>query len=113
MPVARQNLFLSRGDTFTFSVLAQDYQQNIINLTGCTISSTVKRTHGGTALFTGTSTVISAPLGTFTITYAAASTAALPDSPQILPYDVQVTTGAGLVTTVLSGSIYLSPETLP
>lgn len=113
MPVNKQNLYFSRGDTFTFACLAQDYQQNVINLTSCTIAVTAKRTVGGTSLFTGTTAVTSAPLGTFTVTFAAASTAPLPDSPQTLPYDVQVTTGAGLVTSVQAGVIYLSPETLP
>lgn len=113
MPVNKTNLYFSRGDTFVFPCLAQDYQQNVINLTSCTIASTVKRAPDSTSLFTGTAAVTVAASGTFTITYAAAATASLPDFPQVLSYDVQVTTGAGLVTTVQSGQIYLSAETLP
>jgi hypothetical protein len=114
MPVTNQNLYFSRGDTFTFPCLAQDYSQNIINLTGCSIASAVKRAPTDSSpLFTGTSSVLVAASGTFTITYAAASTASLPDFNQVLIYDVQVTTGGGLVYTVQSGKIYLSAETLP
>jgi hypothetical protein len=113
MPVTRSNLFFSRGDTFTFPCLAQDYSQNIINLTTATITCTVKRTPEGTALFTGTPAVTSAALGTFTVTFAASATASLPDAAQVLPYDVRVTTAANLTYSVQSGSIYLSPETLP
>lgn len=114
MPVSSKNLYFSRGDTFAFPCLAQDYSQNIINLTGATITCTVKRTPGGSSLFTGTpATVGSLALGTFTVTFAAASTASLPDSPQVLVYDTRVTTGAGLTYSVQAGTIYLSPETLP
>lgn len=113
MPVSKRNLYYSRGDTYTFSCLAQDYSQNILNLTGATITCTVKRTKSGASLFTGTPAVTSAPLGTFTVTFLAADTAALPDSPQVLPYDVRVTTSGALTYSVQSGSIYLSAETLP
>ncbi len=112
MPVTRQNLFFSRGDTFTFSCLAQDYQQNIIDLTGATIACTVKRTAGGASLFTGTPSATIAAAGTFTVTFAPAATSDLPSYSQVLPYDVQVTK-SGNVTSVQSGQIYLSPETLP
>lgn len=113
MPVNKKNLYFSRGDTFTFSCLAQDYSQNVINLTAATITCTAKRTKSGASLFLGTPTVTSAPLGTFTITFLAADTAALPDSPQVLLYDVRVTTSGALTYSVQSGQIYLSAETLP
>lgn len=113
MPVSNQNLYFSRGDTFTFPCLAQDYQQNIINLTSATIICTAKRTAGGTSLFTGTASILGSPtLGTFTVTFAASATSSLPSYPQVLPYDVQVTL-AGAVTSVHAGLIYLSAETLP
>lgn len=113
MPVNKTNLFFSRGDTYVFSCLAQDYSQTVINLTGATILSTVKRSPADSApLFTGTCAVVSAPAGTLTVTFAAASTASLPDYPQVLVYDVQVTK-SGAVITIQSGKIYLSSETLP
>lgn len=114
MAINNTNLYYVRGDTFTFPCLAQDYQQNVINLTSSTFSIPVKRAMSDvTPLFTGTATVTSAPAGTFTVTFSAASTDALPNYDQVLLYDVQVTTSGGLIYTVQAGRIYLSATTLP
>ncbi len=112
MPVSKSNLYFSRGDTFTFPCLAQNYSQTPIDITSSVITCTAKRTPSGNSLFTGSPTITDAEAGTFTITFLAASTASLPDYPQVLPYDVRVTNGAATYS-VQSGQIYLSPETLP
>ena len=113
MPITNSNLYFSRGDTFVFSCLAQDYTQTVINLTGATLACSVKRTPQDTsALLTGTCTVTVAASGTFTVTFLAADTAALPAYNQVLVYDVRVTK-SGLITSVQAGEIYLSAESLP
>lgn len=117
MPVSQQNLYFSRADTFSFPCLAQDYQQNIINLTGViAISCIARRSPSSATIFgkgVGTGIAInSLTLGTFTVTVAPEDTVTLPNAPQVLIYDIVVNNAAGNMTTVQGGLIYLSPQTI-
>ena len=109
MAVTTQNLFFNIGDSYTFNCLAQDYQQTVINLTGATLACVATRTPPSDTLFSGTCTVVSNPLGTFTVNFTSASTTDLPNFPQEVFYTVTVTK-SGQTYTVQSGSIYLSPK---
>ena len=114
MPVSNLNLYFSRGDSRTVPALAQDYQQNIINLTGATVTCDARRDpRDTTPVFTktianGGITVTNAAAGLFTINILPADTASLADYSQSLYYDCKVTTSGGATTTVLGGKIYLS-----
>ena len=109
MSVTSANLFFTLGDGFTFSCLAQDYSQNVINLTGATISCVAKSDPNGTASFSGTTSVTSAAAGTFTVTFASSATSSLPNYDQIYNYDV-IVTKSSVPVSVQSGKIYLSPR---
>lgn len=104
---------MTLGDTFTFSGLAQDYNQNIINLTGATVvcearyDTTFSTTVFSKAIGTGV-TVISASAGTFSVTLAPSDTSQLGNYDQSLVYQVRVTDSSGNVTTVQAGKLYLS-----
>jgi len=108
MAVNNTNLYFALGDTFTFSCLAQDYQQNVINLTGATITCTAKNEPNAITHFSGTTSVTSASAGTFTVTFASSATSALPNYPQSYNYDI-IVTKTSQPTSVQSGTIYLTP----
>ena len=104
MSVISQNLFFSRGDTYTFPCVAQNYQQQIINITGATITCDVKRAPDDSViLFTGTSAITVAASGTFTITFASTDTSTLPDFSQVLIYNIPGTRKGGITITTQSG----------
>ena len=109
MAVTTQNLFFTLGDSYTFSCLAQDYDQNVINLTGAGILCTAKPSANSDSYFLGTDTVTSAALGTFTINFPPSATASLPNYPQTWEYSV-IVTKSGASYTVQSGLIYLTPQ---
>lgn len=115
MAVSNLNLYLTRGDTRAFSCLAQDYNQNIINLTGATIlcdgrlSATDASPVFSLSVGAGI-TVVSAVAGTFTVTIPPSATLSLANYEQTLQYDVKVTDSSSNVTTVQSGKIYLTPD---
>ena len=108
MSVTNQNLFFTLGDSYTFNCLAQDYQQNVINLTGATITASASSNPQAATLLSGTPTVTSASAGTFSINFPSSATASLPNYNQVLFYTV-VVTKSGASYTVQSGNIYLSP----
>jgi hypothetical protein len=91
-----QSINFKRGDTFSLDCTRKDSGGTAINLTGYTITSSVKM--GGSFSDTLTVTVTNAAAGQFTLTKAAANTASWPistdDSPLLC--DVQF---------VLSGTV--------
>jgi hypothetical protein len=109
MPVNNKNLYFTLGDSYTFNCLAQDYQQNVLNITSATLACTASREPTDATAFTGTCTLVSGPSGTFTVNFPSSVTAALPDFSQVLFYTVTVNIGGTATYTIQSGNIYLSP----
>ena len=112
MPVTSKNYTYTRGDTFSFNCLAQDYQQNIIDLTSVTYLARAGFPFSSTFM-EGFISNISIPNGTFTVTFQDTVSMVFPAAPVDLEYFVQVSNAiTGVNTTVQAGKIYLTPFTL-
>ena len=101
-----QSINFKRGDTFSLDCTRKDSGGTAINLTGYTITSSVKM--GGSFSDTLTVTVTDAAAGQFTLTKAAASTASWPISSEdsTVLCDVQFVL-AGVIKSSETFSIYV------
>lgn len=110
MPVTSKNYTYTRGDNFSFTCLAQDYNQNILDLTGAQYFIRAGF-FGSTTVMDGHVTNISIPNGTFTVTFYGLDSDNFPNQNVELDYIVQVLLYPSFVTryTVQAGKIYLTP----
>ena len=110
MPVTSKNLSYTREDTFSFQCLAQDYNQNILDLTGAQFYARAGIA-GTTTTMDGVISNISIPNGTFTVTFPSTASNVFPDNDVELDYIVQVLTSPTFVPryTVQAGKLYLTP----
>ena len=112
MPVTSKNLTYTKGDTFSFNCLAQDYQQNIIDLTSVTYLARAGFPFSSVTM-DGYISNISIPNGTFTVTFQDTVSNVFPYNDVELDYFVQVlNTITGVNTTIQGGKLYLTPFTL-
>jgi hypothetical protein len=111
------NIKMIRGDTYSFSITVVN--NNVpVNLTGGKLRMTAKWNYidlDASALFAlyspASGIVFSNPsVGEATITIPSSSTSSLPAHEVRLPYDIQFTSSAGSVYTVMSGLLIVSPD---
>ena len=110
MPVTSKNYSFTQGDSFSFTCLAQDYNQNILDLTGAVYFIRAGFT-GTTTVMDGHATNISIPNGTFTVTFYSQDSDNFPSENVELDYIVQVLLYPSFTTryTVQAGKLYLTP----
>ena len=111
------NIKMIRGDTYQFdSTILMNNEP--FDLTGCIVRMTAKwavANTDGNAVFqlsTATSgvTITDAEAGEISCVIPSTSTEDLPARIVELPYDIQVETAAGLIYTVLTGILTVSPD---
>lgn len=110
MPVTTKNLAYTWGDKFSFDCLAQDYNQNVINLTGAEYFVRAGFAGTGTVMDATISNIVPAA-GTFTASFAETASHVFPNSNVELDYLVQVLPypiGTARYT-IQAGKIYLTP----
>lgn len=91
------------GDTETISLTITD-SAGPINITGRTYAAQIRSTASSSTIVASfTCAIASAAAGTVTCTLPATTTAAL--TPQTAAFDLQETTAAGVVTTLLAGQV--------
>lgn len=111
------DLTIEQGTTFALVVKLKDDDGNVIDLTGYTMRGQVRATcASATTIIAFTCTNTDPTLGQFTCTLTAAQTTALAttgatfDEYTTYVYDVEIVSGAGVVTRVLNGAVFISPE---
>ena len=111
-------LFMTRGDTRAFPLIAKRQDNSIIDLTGAVVWFTAKRSptdSDADAIFQLSSagagiTIDDAEAGLMTATVDPADTSALSATVHTLVYGVQVVEADDTVTTTQSGPLIVSPD---
>lgn len=105
---------IDQGSTWFINFLYKDTNGNAVNLTGYTAALQIRETYASTTtLLSLTSSpaagiTITAGTGTIAVTATAVQTAAIPTG--VYVYDCEITDGTGVVTRIVQGDAYISPE---
>jgi hypothetical protein len=97
-----------QGATYSYAVTLKDGSNTAINLTGCTLTSQIRKTQAAAdILATWSVTVTSATLGKATLSLSPTQTAALPATPAeaYWKHDVLLTRADGSKIRILEGDV--------
>jgi hypothetical protein len=107
------NIDVKQGATFQLTITWKDSAGTAINLTGYTARAQARLTYDtSTTIFSLTSSAgitLGGAAGTIAIVIAAGTTAALA-APWSGVWDLELVSGAGIVTRLLEGTANVSPE---
>ena len=101
------NLTVDQGATFNAQIDITDDSGNAQNLTGYSVAGQIRKTYDSTTFTAFSASVSSATGGTITISLTATQTNALAAGRYV--YDVEITSGGGVVTRVLEGQVEVTP----
>ena len=105
---ARADIIIDQGTTFSTVVTVTDDSGNVVDLTGYTANSQIRKHHTSSSI-TKTFTISNGETnGQLTLTLDAANTAAM-DSGRYV-YDVKVTSGSSVVSRVVEGLVTVNPN---
>ena len=108
MAAGTYNFIIDQGATFTRQLTVKE-NNSLMNLTGYSVASKMRSTHdSGTVVGTFTCTISSGTGGIITVSKPSSTTAAIEEA--IYVYDLEITSGAGIVTRLLQGQITVNPE---
>jgi hypothetical protein len=104
------NLTIDQGITYSNAITV--YQADgvtVMNLTGFTVASQIRKNYTSTAYHTFTTTLVApATTGKINMTLTAAVTAGIKAG--YYYYDVEITSSGGTVTRVMEGKIHIKPN---
>ena len=101
------NLTVDQGATFNAQIDITDDSCNAQNLTGYSVAGQIRKTYDSTTFTAFSASVSNATGGTITISLTATQTNALAAGRYV--YDVEITSGGGVVTRVLEGQVEVTP----
>ena len=104
---ALSNIYIDQGSDFTTVISLTDANGDILNLTGYSVLSQIRKTHGSTTIAATFTTAIVANTGQLTLTLTDVVTAAMTSGRYV--YDVLLTDASGDKTRVLEGQAILTP----
>ena len=108
MAAGTYNFIVEQGATFTRQLTVKE-NDSLMNLTGYSVASKMRSTHdSSTVVGTFTCTVSNASGGIITVAMTSSTTADIEEG--IYVYDLEITSGAGIVTRLLQGEITVNPE---
>ena len=108
MSAGTYNFIIDQGATFTRQLTVKE-DGSAMNLTGYSVASKMRSTHdSSTVVGTFTCTISSGTGGIITVSMPSSTTAAIEEA--IYVYDLEITSGAGIVTRLLQGQITVNPE---
>lgn len=107
------NITIEQGSTFTLNLTWKDSSGAAINITGYTARMQVRKSVDAASttlsLTSGAGDItLGGAAGTISITVSAASTASIASGNYV--YDLELVSGAGVVTRLLQGAVTVSPE---
>ena len=107
------NILIDQGSTYTLALSYKDSAGTAINLTGYTAAMQLRKTVGSVTANLSLSSpssgiVITGATGLINITITATQSRDL--VPDIYVYDLEITSGAGVVTRLIEGSAIVSAE---
>ena len=103
-----QNLTIDQDADFTQTLTVKDSTGTVVDLTGQTVTSKLRKTHLSSTSTTFTTALVSATDGTCSITLTDAVTAALTEGRYV--WDLTTTTSGGLITRRIEGRVTVTPS---
>ena len=108
MAAGTYNFIVEQGATFTRQLTVKE-NNSVMDLTGYSVASLMRSTHdSSTVVGTFTCTVSNASGGLITMNMTASVTGAIEEG--IYVYDLEIISGAGIVTRLLQGEVTVNPE---
>ena len=101
------NLTIDQGATFNAQIDISDDSGNTQNLTGYSVAGQIRKSYDSTTYTAFSASVSNATGGTITISLTSTQTNALAAGRYV--YDVEITSGGGVVTRVLEGQVEVTP----
>ena len=101
------NLTVDQGATFNAQIDITDDSGNAQNLSGYSVAGQIRKTYDSTTFTAFSASVSNATGGTITISLTATQTNSLAAGRYV--YDVEITSGGGVVTRVLEGQVEVTP----
>lgn len=112
MPAGLHTFICEQGATFSRTVTVTDSAGAAVSLSGYSARMKVRRTHSSSdvlvSLTSSSGLTLGGAAGTIAILISATATAAL--SPVRAVYDLEIESGAGVVTRILEGDFVITAE---
>ena len=103
-----QNITIDQDADFTQTLTVKDSTGTVVDLTGQTITSKVRKTHLSTTAYSFTTAIVSGTDGTCSITMTDTVSNTLTEGRYV--WDLTTTTSAGLVTRRIEGRATVTPS---
>jgi len=103
-----QNITIDQDADYTETVTVKDSTGTVVDLTGQTVTSKLRKTHLSTSATRFTTAIVSATVGTASITLTDTVTSGLTEGRYV--WDLTTTTSAGLVTRRIEGRATVTPS---
>jgi glutamine cyclotransferase len=103
-----QNLTVDQDADFTQTLTIKDSTGTVVDITGQTVTSKMRKTHLSTSATSFTTAIVSGTAGTCSITLTDTVTAALTEGRYV--WDLTTTDDTGLVTRRLEGRVTVTPS---
>ena len=103
-----QNLTVDQDADFTQTLTIKDSTGTVVDISGQTVTSKMRKTHLSTSATSFTTSIVSGTAGTCSITLTDTVTAALTEGRYV--WDLTTTTSGGLVTRRLEGRVTVTPS---
>ena len=108
MSAGTYNFILEQGATFNRQLTVKD-DGSVMDLTGYSVASKMRSTHdSSTVVGTFTCTISNATGGIITMSMTNSTTGAIEEG--IYVYDLEMTSGGGVVTRLMEGTVTVNPE---
>ena len=103
-----QNLTVDQDADFTQTLTVKDSTGTVVDISGQTVTSKLRKTHLSTSSTSFTTALVSATDGTCSITLTDTVTSALTEGRYV--WDLTTTTSGGLITRRIEGRVTITPS---
>ena len=103
-----QNLTVDQDADFTQTLTIKDSTGTVVDISGQTITSKIRKTHLSTTSYSFTTALVSATDGTCSITMTDTVTASLTEGRYV--WDLTTTDSGGLITRRIEGRVTVTPS---
>ena len=103
-----QNLTIDQDADFTQTLTVKDSTGTVVDITGQTVTSKIRKTHLSTSATAFTTAIVSGTDGTCSITLTDTVTSGLTEGRYV--WDLTTTDGSSLVTRRLEGRVTVTPS---
>ncbi len=103
-----QNLTIDQDADFTQTLTVKDSTGTVVDITGQTVTSKLRKTHLSSTATTFTTAIVSGTAGTCSITLTDTITSGLTEGRYV--WDLKTTTSGGLITRRIEGRVTVTPS---